>query len=53
MPQRPSKKAKAQPTTKPVQGAEADQKSQQRHQEKTARAILARFQGRTSIERNK
>jgi hypothetical protein len=56
MPQRPSKKSKARPTAKPGIGqtvAGDDQKSQQRHEEKTARAIIGRFQGRTSIERNK
>jgi len=52
MPQRPSKKAKAQPGAKPgiVQGlAGADQASQQRHQEKTAKAILGKYQGRKSV----
>jgi hypothetical protein len=52
MPQRPSKKVKAQPAAKPgvVRGqAEADQVEQQRHREKTARAIIGKFQGRKSI----
>jgi hypothetical protein len=52
MPQRPSKKVKVQPGAKPgiVKGlAGADQASQQRHREKTTKAILGKFQGRKSI----
>ena len=52
MPQRPSKKVKKQPAAKPgiVEGmAGADQSSQQRHREKTAKAILGKFQGRKSV----
>ena len=51
MPQRPSKKLKVQPGAKPgnVRPAGADQASQQRHQDKTTKAILGKFQGRKSI----
>ena len=52
MPQRPSKKVKPQPGAKPevVKGiAGADQASQERHREKTTKAILGKFQGRKSI----
>jgi hypothetical protein len=52
MPQRPSKKPKAQPPAKPGAAAIAagsDQASQQRHREKTTKAILGKFQGRKSI----
>jgi hypothetical protein len=52
MPQRPSKKVKVQPNAKPgvVKGLVAgDQASQQRHREKTTKAILGKFQGRKSI----
>jgi hypothetical protein len=54
MPQRPSKKPKAKPTTKAdiVKGlAGSDQASQQRHQDKAARTILGKYQGRKSIDR--
>ena len=52
MPQRPSKKAKAGSVQKPgiVKGlAGADQASQERHREKTTKALLGKFQGRKSI----
>ena len=52
MPSRPNKKPRTKPGTKPgiVEGlAGADQASQQRHREKTAKAILGKFQGRKSI----
>ena len=52
MPSRPNKKSRPKPGTKPgiVEGlAGGDQASQQRHREKTARAILGKFQGRKSI----
>lgn len=52
MPQRPSKKSKARPNAKPGIGkglTEQDQASQQRHRDKTTKAILGKFQGRKSI----
>jgi len=52
MPQRPSKKSKAQSGEKPGNAkrpAGADQASQQRHQDKTTKAILGKFQGRKSV----
>lgn len=51
MPQRPSKKSKARPNAKPgIKGlTEQDQASQQRHRDKTTKAILGKFQGRKSI----
>jgi hypothetical protein len=52
MPPRPSKKAKVQPSAKTGPGksdAAADQATQQRHREKTAKMILGKFQGRKSI----
>jgi len=52
MPTRPSKKPRTKPATKPgiVEGlAGRDQAAQQRHREKTARAIVGKFQGRKSI----
>jgi hypothetical protein len=55
MPQRPSKKAKGAGKTKSdiVKGlAGGDKAAQRRHEEKAARTILGRFQGRKSIERN-
>jgi hypothetical protein len=54
MPQRPSKKAKANAKAKSdiVQGIRGgDQASQQRHQDKAARHILGKYQGRKSIDR--
>lgn len=55
MPQRPSKKAKRASNAKSdlVQGlAGGDKAAQQRHEEKAARTIIGRFQGRKSVERN-
>lgn len=55
MPQRPSKKAKrtANNKTDIVQSLAGDDKAaQKRHEEKTARTIIGRFQGRKSTERN-
>lgn len=52
MPQRPSKKPKVQPNAKASTGTgsvEGDQASQQRHREKTTKAIIGKFQGRKSI----
>lgn len=52
MPQRPSKKSKARPSAKPGVGqglTDQDQASQQRHRDKTTKAILGKFQGRKSI----
>lgn len=54
MPQRPSKKAKAQTNaksgiTKGLIGG--DQASQKRHEDKAARTILGKYQGRKSIDR--
>jgi len=54
MPQRPSKKAKAKPNAKPdiVKGlVGGDQAAQQRHQDKAARTIIGKYQGRKSIDR--
>jgi hypothetical protein len=55
MPQRPSKKPKGSANTKAniVKGlASGDKAAQQRHEEKAARTIIGRFQGRKSTERN-
>jgi hypothetical protein len=55
MPQRPSKKPKRQSTAKNdiVKGMTGgDQESQQRHQDKAARTIIGKYQGRKSIDRN-
>ena len=52
MPQRPSKKVKTQPATKPgavKDGGRSDHGSQQRRGDDAARAILAKFQGKKSI----
>jgi hypothetical protein len=54
MPQRPSKKIRKQPGAKTdiVQGhAGGDQAAQLRYGDKTARAIIGKFQGRKSIDR--
>ena len=55
MPQRPSKKAKkpSNPKSEIVKGLTGgDKAAQQRHEEKAARTIIGRFQGRKSTERN-
>jgi len=55
MPQRPSKKAKGAANAKSdiTKGlAGGDKAAQQRHEEKAARTIIGRFQGRKSTERN-
>jgi hypothetical protein len=52
MPQRPSKKAKVQPNAKSGPGkggTDTDRAAQKRYEEKTARAIIGKFQGRKSI----
>ena len=52
MPQRPSKKVRTQPKAKSdiVKGlVGGDQAAQQRHREKTTKAIIGKFQGRKSI----
>lgn len=52
MPQRPSKKVKTQSAAKPgavKDGGRSDHGSQQRRGDDTARAILAKFQGKKSI----
>jgi hypothetical protein len=52
MPQRPSKKIKAQSAAKPgtlKAGEKSDHGSQQRRGDGTTRAILAKFQGKKSI----
>ena len=54
MPQRPSKKVKAQPNakagiTKGLTGG--DKASQKRYEDKAARTILGKYEGRKSIDR--
>jgi len=54
MPQRPSKKAKAKPNAKTglVKGLMGgDQACQKRYEEKAARTILGKYEGRKSIDR--